>query len=124
MARSRAADPSAPALFAVEDPHDGAPADAPRVHRPGRHEKMARKALAAAPHLQADHLVAARSALLSMAAALDVAEARQNAYAVAQLARPHRELLSDLGLLPVVAREGGGDDGFGDIGAAELADTT
>lgn len=113
-------DPDAPALFVVDQPA----ATAPRRRRPpGRHERDARRALDASPHLAGDQFAAARSALIASAWALDEAEARSNAYALAQLGRPHRELLADLGLLPIVDVGGGAeDDGFGDVGAPEVVD--
>ena len=117
-ARTVPADPDAAPLFAV-----ASSSTPPAPAEPGRHE---RAVLAAARHpaspLRDRRHAAARTTLRALARALDVAERKDDAYAVAQLVRPMRELLADCGMLPDLAAPSPADDTLTGLGAATLGD--
>jgi len=120
-ARTVPVDPDAAPLFAVASSSTPAAPAAPAAA--GRHE---RAVLAAARHpaspLRDRRHAAARTTLRALARALDVAERKDDAYAVAQLVRPMRELLADCGMLPDLADHGPADDTLAGLGAATLGD--
>jgi hypothetical protein len=106
--------PSFAPLFAVA---------APPPPPAGRHELAVAQAvdLEGSP-LRDGRNAGARTMLLALARALDAAEAKGNPYAVAQIVRPMRDLMSDCGLLPDLADHGPADDTLAGLGAATLGD--
>lgn len=102
-------------LVDVDEPDDQDD-DSPRPgrRRTGRHERALNKAARESGLDRQAVMAAAVSAARSVAWALDRAEAKGNAYAIAQLAKPYQELLDALGLMPNQVDDDD-SDAFGDL---------
>jgi hypothetical protein len=110
-------DADAPSLFVVEPP--------PKVSRArrttGRHERAVLKALRSG-QLDADAYPIVASTIRSLAHALDLAEDKGNAYAIAQTAPQLHAMLKDCGLLPPPPVKDGADDPLAGASGPALVD--